>query len=151
MSETNKELLPKTIIFLRHADEPIHGDSLSPAGMTRASNLAHNWETKLNLPHPDYIYASGSGSLRSRQTAKYIADKFHLKVNDKIKKDNYNTLVNNLYKNNFQNEVVVIVWEHTILETIIKTLTNKKIKISGYNQLFIWTPFGDVFTELEQE
>lgn len=111
------------IVIIRHGEKPETGDNLSCQGESRALQLPRVLYQKFNKP--DYIYVPslelGKSITHARmfQTITPFAIKYNLTINGKFNADDYSNITENILK---KKGVVLMVWEHSVIESLAKKL-----------------------------
>lgn len=142
--------LPKAVILIRHAEEPeADVNYLSEKGFLRAKQLPRLFTENLTLKslgQPTYLFAAGvkseKNSIRSIQTLKDLALKIKIPVNKNFIRDDYISLVHEILDQpKYDNQIIMICWQHKILSDILSKLGGPKVKYpSGqYDRLWLLT------------
>lgn len=122
--------MPAQIIMMRHGEKPPQGNELSQQGWERAKALPSLFENRSEFQQfgrPVALYAmtpaKPGGSIRAIQTLKFVSEKLKVTINSEFTRDQVAELVKDISNNkNFENKMIVICWEHTVLIDIAKEL-----------------------------
>ncbi len=126
---------PKAIILLRHAEEPKEDvNHLSAAGYARAKMLPKLFKTHpalKKLDPPIALFAAGAkkedSSIRSIETLHNLSLDIEVPINDTFKRDDFRALAKEINTHEkYDDQVVVVVWQHKILREIAEKLGVKK-------------------------
>lgn len=116
--------MPNQVILVRHAEKPLQGDSLSPQGFARASQLVSYFSQGVmpfQLQEPVAIYAQRSdkkhSSTRPVQTIAPLADYWQVPLYTNYSAEKCDKLVNEISQN-YTSGLVVVCWSHDNLQTI---------------------------------
>ncbi len=125
--------MPAQILLIRHGEKPDVGSELSPQGWLRAKALPHMFERpeflKFGLPVALYAMApqKKNGSVRAIQTLSFVSAKLRLPINKNFTRDEVDSLVRDIQENpHYNGQMVVICWEHKVLEDIAHAFGIKK-------------------------
>lgn len=116
---------PSRILLMRHADKPDDPEDsdLSQAGMQRAEHLATY--IPQTFGKPDYIIATAHSkhSNRPTETVQPLASALGIEIQNDIKDDDFEELVNEIYSDPaYHGKTVVISWHHGKLPAIAAML-----------------------------
>jgi hypothetical protein len=116
--------MPSQVILLRHAEKPLHGDTLSEQGFARSSALVTYFSQPtmpFQLQTPVAIYAQRSdknhSSTRPVQTIAPLASYWQVPLYTKYSAEKCQKLVNEISEN-YNSGLVVVCWSHDNLKTI---------------------------------
>ncbi|SAK78247.1 hypothetical protein AWB75_04645 [Caballeronia catudaia] len=125
----------QTIVMVRHGEKPDEGlGQLSCQGLNRALALPRVIETKFG--RPDAIFAPDPAKQKNDHGAKYdyvrplatiepTAIYFGLPVDASIGFKNVDKLADALLSTNFRSSVVVVAWEHAIVEETARSIVKR--------------------------
>ena len=150
---------PKAIILLRHAEEPKEDvNHLSEAGYARAKmlpSLFKNNPVLKDFDVPVALFAAGAkkedSSIRSIETLHYLSKEIKVPINDSFKRDDFRALAKEINNNHdYDDQVVVVVWQHKILREIAEKLGVKKTSdypSSKFDRIWLITYKKDIEKE----
>jgi hypothetical protein len=125
--------MPAQILLIRHGEKPDIGSELSQQGWQRAKALPNMFERseflKFGLPVAFYAMSpqKKNGSVRAIQTLSFAAEKLKLPINKNFTRDEVSSLVRDIQENpHYNGKMVVICWEHKVLEDIAHAFGLKK-------------------------
>lgn len=121
---------PAELIFIRHAEKPAEGHTLSERGYLRAKQLVPFFTedkrvTKFGPPAALYAMkqARVDSSVRAIETVQPLAEKLHLTIRADFTRDQIKKLVRQIMNSQENSgKTVVISWEHKVIMEIIKEL-----------------------------
>lgn len=114
------QAMPKKIILVRHCEEPNgeEGRELSHVGWRRATGLPKLLVTE-NITELIALYPhKKGGSIRSIQTLQPIAEALGLEIQSPFKRDEVTDLIKALSTPKYDDDVVLIAWQHDTLADI---------------------------------
>ena len=111
------------LVFIRHAERPVHGDNLNCQGLNRSLQLPALLNKKFGLPTNVYIPSLGMGKVTKRsrmlQTISPFVIKYGLTVNSDFEETDYKGLGDALLS---ENGLILIVWEHKNIAPVLAYL-----------------------------
>lgn len=111
------------LVFIRHAEKPLHGDNLTCQGLNRSRMLPAVIVAKFGIPAFTFVPGLGLGDstkhARMFQTVIPLAAKYNLTINSGHKQKDPQGLVADLLT---RNGTVLISWEHSGIPAIIRAL-----------------------------
>jgi hypothetical protein len=125
----------QTIVMVRHGEKPVEGlGQLSCQGLNRALSLPRVIQMKFG--RPEAIFAPDPAKQKTDRGTKYdyvrplatiepAAIYFGLPVNASIGFKNVDKLVDTLLSVTYQNSVVVVAWEHTMVEETARRIVKR--------------------------
>ena len=114
------------MLIIRHADKPVEGTGLAPAGEARAKAYVQYFQPfmfQTEALKPDAIYATADSknSRRPRITVEPLAQALGLAVNTHYKDKDYQSLINDLRAHN-QAKNILVCWHHGVLPEFLQAL-----------------------------
>lgn len=114
--------MPQQVILLRHGEKPAQGDSLSPAGFSRAEALINYFASPpFQMQTPVALFAQRSNkshmSTRPVQTIGPLANSLELPLYTSYSSQKYKKMVSDISKN-YASGLVIICWSHDDLQDI---------------------------------
>lgn len=136
--------VPKTVIILRHAEEPPFGTELSEKGFLRAEKLADYFSSKTfqqNFGAIDFLMAvkpkDSSSSIRSYQTLLTSALRLHKTIDQQFLKDDTALLGKTiLTAKEYDHKIIVIAWSHKKIGDLARSLGIKDLDLEWKNGVF---------------
>jgi len=122
MGASRKNLGPKRIVIIRHAEKPVSiHPHLAIRGHMRAIGLS---KFLPKVVKPDFIFASTSTkhSERPYQTIRPTADKLGIDVSTVFADKQTKALAKELRKKKFKDKTVLICWHHGQMPKLIREL-----------------------------
>lgn len=122
--------MPAEILLLRHAEKPPTGPELSEKGWQRARALTrvfHERSEILRFGPPAALYAMApstkGASVRAIQTLQFVAQDLKLPIIANVVRDDFETMLDEIRTTPaYDGKMVVICWEHDVLEDIAQSL-----------------------------
>ncbi len=122
--------MPAQIMLMRHAEKPEVGNELSSKGWQRAHALPSLFLSRAEFRTygtPAALYAmspkNADGSVRAIQTLLDLSYQLNMPIIKKFSRDEVKKLVNNIKDDkDLDGKMIVICWEHKVLEDIAKEL-----------------------------
>ena len=113
-----------TVMIIRHAEKPVEGMGLTPAGEARAKAYVQYFQPfkfQAESLKPDAIYAAADSknSRRPRLTVEPLAQALGLPLNINYKDKDYQSLVNDLRVHN-QAKNILVCWHHGALPEVLQ-------------------------------
>lgn len=129
------------LVFIRHAEKPSNGDNLNCQGLNRSMLLPAVLMKKFGKPNNIYVPTptAGKDTRRARmlQTITPFAAKYNLNINSAYGVDDYRNVGKALLN---EHGTVIIVWQHTSISAIVKSLGVKSRSLGWADDDFdsIW-------------
>ena len=115
------------MLIIRHAEEPDHGDGLSPVGETHAENYVHYFENySVNGTTPIeltalFAAANSSSSHRPVLTLTPLSVATGLPIDSQYKDDDYDKLADALTSTN-HGRCILVCWHHGNIPGLVSNL-----------------------------
>jgi len=130
----NAEARPAQVLLIRHGEKPSSGDELSDRGWERARALPalfHRSEFK-GFGFPVALFAQDpkgeNGSVRAIQTLKYVSEDLKLSIIEDYTREDFHPMVKRILNSReYDGKLVVICWEHKVLNNIAEALGAKDV------------------------
>jgi len=123
---TGSAITNSVILIVRHAEKPVDGDGLTPAGQARAQAYVHYFETYTLDGHPlhfNYLFAAAdsASSMRPRLTLEPLSNALGLPLNTNFKNKHYEDLVAYL-QTVASGKNILICWHHEEIANLLTAL-----------------------------
>jgi phosphohistidine phosphatase SixA len=121
--------MPKTILLLRHGEEPEvkPNPDLSREGQSRAERLAKYIPKQFGKPGHIFAASPSSSSVRSYLTMRPLAAALHLTVDTSFKGEDFAPLAFKLLGDpSLRNELIVVCWSHNELPSLAAYLNVRR-------------------------
>jgi hypothetical protein len=118
---------PATVLLIRHAEKPVSGIDLAPAGFARAKVLPELFGGSAaphNLPRPDFLFAThaSKNSNRPVETITPLSQALGLAISHEIDDKDFATLAAELLSGKYAGKVVLVAWHHGSLPGLARAL-----------------------------
>ena len=138
-------MLPKQVIFIRHAEKPAVGVNLSATGYTHAACWTEYFTKRRpdDVNKPQAIYAmeehTKKTSNRAFETVTGLAEALDIPINNSFTKKEVTKLNKNIIENH-KGDTVLVCWEHSTIPSIVEDLLSYVPVDSSHIHVRSWGP-----------
>ncbi len=128
-TQTHAGQPPRTILLIRHAEKPLSGTDLAPAGFERAKRIPLLFggaaaPAPHNLPRPEFLFATqvSKNSNRPVETITPLSEALKLDVSHDVADKDFAMLATELLSGKYAGKVVLVAWHHGSLPGFARAL-----------------------------